>query len=81
MPLFFFDVIEVDGRITEDIVGVDLPSAEAARHQSDKALAEITTEEIYKGGNFKLRIRTRDANGLEISSRQSEISSKPFKGD
>lgn len=79
MPLFYFDVIEVDGRVTEDMVGVELPSVVDAKKQADIALAELTAEEIMKGDNFRIRIRTRELNGDVVDFRQSEVSGRLFK--
>nr|WP_314262319.1 hypothetical protein [uncultured Devosia sp.] len=78
MPLFFFDVLEVDGSVTTDTTGVDLSSPEAAKHQADLALAEITAAEIIKSEDFTIRLRVRDQSGAEINCRHVTVSQTSF---
>ena len=79
MPWFYFDVMEVDGGITEDTVGMEIASEEEARRQANRALADMTAEEIHKGKDFRIRVRARDESGTVISSRQTDVSQRDWE--
>lgn len=78
MPLFYFDVLEVDGRVSEDHFGVDLPTEAEAVKQANATLAEMVKEEIAANVDFQIRIRIADADGREIVCRRADISKGDF---
>lgn len=80
MPMFYFDVREADGSITEDHYGLELPSADAAIREASKALGELAVEEIRANVNdFEIRIRTKDESGNELSCRCTKVSAGSFE--
>lgn len=79
MPLYFFDVLEIDGRVTEDHYGVELASEEEAIRQANRTLAEMAREEMNRETDFEIRIRTKDAGGKEIACRRAKVSKGGFQ--
>lgn len=79
MPVFYFDVLEIDGRVTEDHYGLELASVEEAVKQANDTLAEMAREEMGRNTDFEIRIRTKDSVGQEVSCRRAKVSSGAFQ--
>ncbi len=61
MPKFFFDI--VDGSLTVDDVGTDLPDFSAARDQAVSVLPEIARDELPDGDERVFQVTVRDEGG------------------
>ena len=61
MPKFFFDVL--DGGLTTDEVGTDLPDFSAARDQAVAVLPNIARDELPDGDERVFQVTIRDGGG------------------
>jgi hypothetical protein len=65
MPRFFFDVLELSGRITRDEIGTECTSAARARHEADRLLASIFSEAPRRiSGEIKVEVRDAAGNAV-----------------
>ncbi len=46
MPMFFFDIVQIDGIFSEDIIGMDLADCAAAEREAKRCLADLTKEGV-----------------------------------
>ena len=66
MPMYFFDIVQIDGTFSEDIIGIDLLDSAAAKREGKRCLAELTE----KGMDLDLsevRVRVRDAAAIQVA--------------
>jgi hypothetical protein len=68
MPIYFFDIVQVDGSVTKDTVGTNLADEEAAREEAKRCMAEMASEAIDEGLS-EVRILVRDAAGKRVALR------------
>jgi hypothetical protein len=62
MPMFFFDIVEIDGTYSEDIIGMDLADNAAAKLEAKRCLADLTRRGV--GADLsEVRVGVRDATG------------------
>jgi hypothetical protein len=68
MPKFYFDIIQIDGKVTKDTVGTELPDVEAAKEEAKRCLADMSPEAIQEDLS-EVRILVRDAQGTKVTLR------------
>lgn len=62
MPMFFFDIVEIDGTYSEDIIGMDLADNAAAKLEAKRCLAELTQRGV--GADLsEVRVGVRGCGG------------------
>jgi hypothetical protein len=57
MKTFFFDIRDSSGATTIDMVGVQLPNAQAACREAEQALAGIIADDLHIGAEMKISVR------------------------
>lgn len=62
MPMFFFDIVEIDGTYCEDTIGTDLADNAAAKLEAKRCLAELIKRSL-DGDLSEIRVGVRDAAG------------------
>lgn len=73
MPMYFFDVLERDGTVTHDVVGVELEGVTQALDQASKAVLDSVQETKMRHLAFKVQVIVRDETGEEIGRRDAEL--------
>jgi len=76
MPLFYFDIVQIDGTFRKDTVGVDLLDAPAAREEAKRCLVEMSEEAVNQDlselrsapHSLDRRSRTRPTQAVRISA-------------
>lgn len=66
MPMYFFDVLERDGTMTHDVIGVKLDSPLQALDAASRTLMSVLQDEAMRHPKFKVQIVVRDDTGNEI---------------
>ena len=66
MPMFFFDIVEIDGTYREDIIGMDLPDDAAAKLEAKRCLADLTKPGV-DADLSEVRVGMRDAAGSLVT--------------
>lgn len=66
MPLFYFDIIQIDGTFKKDTVGVAMADAAAAREEAKKLIAKMSENAVNQDLS-ELRIEVRDADDTVLS--------------
>lgn len=74
MPVYFFDTLERDGKVTRDMVGVELEGPEQALDTASEALFDSVQEKSLEHLNFKVQVIVRDENGHEVGRRAAAVS-------
>jgi hypothetical protein len=74
MPMYFFDVLERDGTITHDIVGVQLADRRQALDTASRTLMDALQDQGLGHLDFTVQIIVRDETGHEIGRRDASIS-------
>jgi hypothetical protein len=72
MPKYFFDIVQVDGTVTRDIVGTELADEDAAREEAKRCLADMALEAI-EDEISDIRIVVRNAAGERIALRTASF--------
>lgn len=80
MPMFFFDVLERDGSVTQDVVGVELRDPHQALDTASKTLMNVLQDEALRHPEFRVQIVVRDAAGHEIGRRDAAVSQSDDAG-
>ena len=75
MPMFYFDIVQIDGTFVIDSVGIDLASPEAARIEAKRCLAEML-EQAVNDDLSELRIEVRDAAGETVALRAALLTGR-----
>ena len=78
LPMYFFEVQQADGVITDDTVGTDLKNDALARSEADRALSEMAQDALLEPGVKAIRISVRDEDGRVIAVRSAEFASEDF---
>ena len=73
MPLYFFDVLERDGMVTHDVVGVELDSPDQALDTASRTLISVLQDEAMRHPEFTVQIVVRDETGNEIGRRDAAV--------
>lgn len=68
MPMFYFDVIEINGALRHDNVGVNCVDVAAAKAEAKSTLSTMAMEAVDKDLS-ELRIQVRDETGHTVSMR------------
>lgn len=74
MPVYFFDVLERDGTIVHDVVGVELDNAHQALETASRTLINVLQDEAMLHPKFNVQIVVRDETGTEIGRRNAAVS-------
>ena len=74
MPMYFFDVLERDGKITRDVIGVELPSLRQALDAASRTLMDSLQENVMQHSDFTVQVIVRDELGHELGRRDGAIS-------
>ncbi len=77
MPRYYFDFRDARG-VTEDEVGEDLPSFNAARTMALVTLGEVARDVALNSQEGQITIEVRDANGLILAA-SATIEVHPLK--
>jgi len=73
MPMYFFDVLERDGTMTHDVIGVKLDSPHQALDAASRTLMSVLQDEAMRHPKFKVQIVVRDDAGNEIGRRDAFV--------
>lgn len=73
MPMFFFDTVEQDGRVSRDVVGVELADSQHALATASRTLLDSVQENGMSHINFKVQVIVRDESGHEIGRRDAAM--------
>jgi uncharacterized protein DUF6894 len=73
MPMYFFDVLERDGTVKHDVVGVELEGEPEALDQASRALLDIVQDSKMEHLEYKVQVIVRDEDGHEIGRRNAEL--------
>ncbi len=73
MPMYFFDVLERDGTVKHDVVGVELEGEHQALDQASRALLDIVQDSKMEHSDFTVQVVVRDETGREIGRRDAEL--------
>ncbi|CAN7580630.1 DUF6894 family protein [Devosia sp. LjRoot3] len=74
MPMYFFDVLERDGTITHDVIGVKLDCPDQALDVASRTLISVLQDEAMRHPEFKVQIVVREDAGNEIGRRDAIVS-------
>ncbi len=74
MPMYFFDVLERNGTLIHDVVGVELDSPLQALDAASQTLMSVLQDEAMRHPKFKVQIVVRDDTGNEIGRRDASVS-------
>jgi len=74
MPMYFFDVLERDGTMTHDVIGVKLDGPHQALDAASRTLISVLQDEAMRHPEFKVQIVVRDDTGNEIGRRDAYVS-------
>lgn len=72
--MYFFDVLERDGTMTHDVIGLKLDSAHEALDAASRTLMGVLQDEGMRHAKFKVQIVVRDDSGNEIGRRDALVS-------
>ncbi|RYD61571.1 MAG: hypothetical protein EOP84_35590 [Verrucomicrobiaceae bacterium] len=73
MPMYFFDVLEVDGTVERDVVGIELPGDQQALEAASRTVMSVLIEEAPQHPEFMVQVVVRDAAGNEIGRRDAAL--------
>ncbi|CAN7596137.1 DUF6894 family protein [Devosia sp. LjRoot3] len=73
MPMYFFDVVEVDGTVLRDIVVVELDGPQQALDAASKTVMSVLLEEAPRHPEFMVQVVVRDEAGSEIGRRDAAL--------
>lgn len=73
MPMYFFDVLEVDGTVERDVVGVELPDDQQALEAASRTVMSVLMEEAPRHPEFMVQVIVRDTAGNEIGRRDAAL--------
>lgn len=73
MPIYFFDVLERDGKVTHDIVGVELDGPRQALDAASQTVMDVLQENGMQHVDFRVQVIVRDATGQELGRRDAEL--------
>ncbi len=74
MPMYFFDVLERNGTVIHDVVGVELDGPHQALDTASQTLMSVLQDEAMQHSEFKVQIIVRDETGNEIGRRDAAVS-------
>lgn len=74
MPMYFFDVLERDGAVTHDLVGVELGGPQQALETASHAIMDVLNENGMQHADFKVQVIVRDESGRELGRRDATLS-------
>ena len=74
MPRFFLDI--VDGGLTIDDVGIEVPNAHAARDVALKTLPAVAREEIIDGSSREVTVLMRDESSRALFTASLTLTAK-----
>lgn len=66
MPMFFFDIVQIDGTFGEDIIGIDLVDSAAAKREAKRYLADLLDQGV-DADLSEVRVGVRDAVGNQVA--------------
>lgn len=73
MPMYFFDVLERDGKVTHDIIGVELEGPHKALEAASQAVIDVVRDTGMQHSDFKIQVIVRDESGKELGRRDAEL--------
>lgn len=73
MPMYFFDVLERDGTVTHDLVGVELADADQALNAASRALLDVIQDSGMRHSELKVEVVVRDEHGEVLGRRDAEL--------
>jgi hypothetical protein len=79
MPMFYFDIVDVDDAFKSDTVGVELADVDEARIEARLCIASMAPDAINHGSS-ELRVVVRDAEGKRIAVRRAFFESDDSEG-
>ncbi len=74
MPMNFFDVLERNGSVIHDVVGVELDGPHQALDTASRTLMDALQEAGMRHVDFTVQVIVRDENGHEIGRRNAAVS-------
>ncbi|RYG57840.1 MAG: hypothetical protein EON56_01450 [Alphaproteobacteria bacterium] len=73
MPMYFFDVLERDGKVTHDVIGVELAGPRQALDAASRTLMDSLQQNGMQHLDFSVQIIVRDEQGHELGRRDAAI--------
>jgi len=73
MPMYFFDVVEVDGTVLRDIVVVELDGPQQALDAASETVMSVLLEAAPRHPEFMVQVVVRDEAGSEIGRRDAAL--------
>lgn len=73
MPMYYFDVLERDGTVNHDLVGVEMRDHDQALDAASQTLMDVLHDSAMQHPDFKVQIVVRDEHGEEIGRRDAQI--------
>lgn len=73
MPMYFFDVVEVDGTVLREVVVVELGGPHQALDVASETVMGVLLEEAPRHPEFMVQVVVRDETGSEIGRRDATL--------
>lgn len=73
MPMYFFDVLEVDGTVVRDVVVVELDGPDEALETASQTVMSVLVDEAPRHPEFMVQVVVRDETGAEIGRRDASL--------
>jgi hypothetical protein len=71
--MYFFDVLERDGRVSRDMVGVELEGPHRALETASQTVIDVVRDTGMRHRDFKVQVIVRDESGRELGRRDAEL--------
>jgi hypothetical protein len=70
---YFFDT-RIDGRLSRDDVGIELPTLARAKEEAEQGLADLAKDELPRIASGTISITVRTESGEEVFAKMISVS-------
>lgn len=73
MPIYFFDMLERDGKVTHDLIGVEMDNTDQALEAASQTILNVLQDNGMQHSDFKVQVIVRDEDGKELGRRVAQL--------